>query len=90
MAFELPALPYAKSALEPHISAETLGYHHDHHHRTYVEKLNKLIAGTPLEKNGTRGNHSGNDPIRPKAAGQYLQQRRAGQEAQLSMELHAP
>jgi Fe-Mn family superoxide dismutase len=49
MAFELPALPYAKSALEPHISARTLEFHHDHHHRSYVDKLNKLIAGTAFE-----------------------------------------
>jgi len=48
MAFQLPSLPYAKSALEPHLSARTLEFHHDHHHRTYVEKLNKLIEGTPF------------------------------------------
>src|SRR5258706_960539 len=50
MAFELPPLPYPKNALEPHISARTLEFHHDHHHRTYIEKLNKLVAGTPFEK----------------------------------------
>ena len=50
MAFELPPLPYPKNALEPHLSARTLEFHHDHHHRTYVEKLNKLIVGTPFEK----------------------------------------
>lgn len=49
MAFELPALPYASDALEPHISSETLEYHHGKHHRTYVTKLNGLIAGTELE-----------------------------------------
>ncbi|MGL4827010.1 MAG: superoxide dismutase [Fe] [Vibrionaceae bacterium] len=49
MAFELPALPYPKNALEPHISAETLDYHHGKHHNTYVVKLNGLIAGTELE-----------------------------------------
>jgi Fe-Mn family superoxide dismutase len=48
MAFELPALPYAKDALEPHISAETLEFHHGKHHATYVAKLNGLIEGTPL------------------------------------------
>ena len=48
MAFELPPLPYAKNALEPHISAKTLEFHHDKHHRAYVDTLNKLIAGTPL------------------------------------------
>jgi len=40
MAFELPALPYAKDALAPHISAETLDYHYGKHHNTYVTKLN--------------------------------------------------
>ncbi len=46
MAFELPALPYAKDALLPHISAETLEYHHGKHHNAYVVKLNSLIEGT--------------------------------------------
>ncbi|CAH0533868.1 Superoxide dismutase [Fe] [Vibrio stylophorae] len=49
MAFELPALPFAKDALEPHISAETLDYHHGKHHNTYVVKLNGLIEGTEFE-----------------------------------------
>ena len=49
MAFELPALPYEKNALEPHISAETLDFHHGKHHATYVTKLNGLIEGTELE-----------------------------------------
>ena len=48
MAFELPALPYEKTALEPHISAETLDFHHGKHHATYVTKLNGLIEGTDL------------------------------------------
>jgi superoxide dismutase, Fe-Mn family len=46
MAFQLPELPYEKNALEPHISAETLEYHHDKHHKAYVDKLNSLIEGT--------------------------------------------
>ncbi|WP_306518711.1 Fe-Mn family superoxide dismutase [Rheinheimera sp.] len=46
MAFELPALPYAKDALLPHISPETLDYHHGKHHNAYVVKLNSLIEGT--------------------------------------------
>lgn len=46
MAFELPALPYAKNALAPHISEETLEYHYGKHHNTYVVKLNGLIEGT--------------------------------------------
>ena len=50
MKFELPPLPYAKNALEPIISAQTLDVHHGKHHKSYVEKLNKLIAGTDFEK----------------------------------------
>jgi Fe-Mn family superoxide dismutase len=49
MAFELPALPYAQDALEPHISAETLSFHYGKHHNTYVVKLNGLIGGTADE-----------------------------------------
>lgn len=49
MAFELPALPYAKNALEPHISAETLEFHHGKHHNTYVVNLNNLVPGTAFE-----------------------------------------
>ncbi|MCI5049348.1 MAG: superoxide dismutase [Rickettsiales bacterium] len=49
MAFTLPDLPYAKDALEPHISPETLDFHHGKHHNAYVGKLNELISGTELE-----------------------------------------
>ena len=49
MAFELPPLPYAKNALEPHISAETLEFHHDKHHAAYVNNLNNLVPGTEFE-----------------------------------------
>lgn len=49
MTFELPKLPYAQNALEPHISAETLGYHYGKHHQTYVTNLNNLIKGTEFE-----------------------------------------
>jgi Fe-Mn family superoxide dismutase len=48
MAFELPPLPYDKSALEPYMSAKTLDFHHDKHHRAYVTALNDLVKGTPL------------------------------------------
>ena len=51
MAFELPPLPYAKDALEPHISAETLEYHYGKHHQTYVNNLNNLVPGTDLKVN---------------------------------------
>jgi superoxide dismutase, Fe-Mn family len=50
MAFELPALPYAKDALAPHISQETLEFHHGKHHNTYVVKLNELTQGTDFAK----------------------------------------
>jgi len=46
MAFELPALPYAKDALAPHISEETLEYHYGKHHNTYVVNLNNLVKDT--------------------------------------------
>ena len=49
MAYELPVLPYEKNALEPHISAETLEFHHDKHHATYVTNLNNLVPGTEFE-----------------------------------------
>lgn len=45
--FRLPALPYAKDALEPFISAETLHFHYDKHHRGYLNKLNRLLARRP-------------------------------------------
>jgi Fe-Mn family superoxide dismutase len=46
MAIELPPLPWAEDALQPHLSAETIQYHHGKHHNAYVTKLNELIAGT--------------------------------------------
>jgi superoxide dismutase, Fe-Mn family len=46
MAFELPPLPYAIDALAPHISAETLEFHHGKHHQTYVTNLNNMVEGT--------------------------------------------
>jgi len=55
MAIELPALPYDRTALEPHISGETIDFHYGKHHKTYVDNLNKMIEGTefasmPLEE----------------------------------------
>ena len=55
MAIELPALPYDRTALEPHISGETIDYHYGKHHKAYVDNLNKMIEGTeyadmPLEQ----------------------------------------
>ena len=49
MEHTLPPLPYAKDALQPHISAETLEYHHGKHHQTYVTNLNNMIKGTEYE-----------------------------------------
>ena len=49
MSFELPALPYEKNALEPHISAETLEYHYGKHHNAYVVNLNNLLKGSKFE-----------------------------------------
>ena len=48
MAFRLPDLPFPKKALAPHISEKTLTFHHEKHHAAYVNKLNELIASTPL------------------------------------------
>ena len=52
MAFELPALPFDKTALDPHISANTLDFHHGKHHNAYVTNLNNLIQGGPLANQG--------------------------------------
>ena len=49
MAFELPPLPYARDALAPHISAETIDFHYGKHHQTYVTNLNNLAKGTEFE-----------------------------------------
>ncbi len=46
MSFELPNLPFASDALEPHISANTLSFHHGKHHNTYVTNLNNLVGDT--------------------------------------------
>lgn len=48
MAFELPALPYADTALEPAVSANTLSFHHGKHHKAYIDKTNAAIEGTDL------------------------------------------
>ncbi len=65
MAFELPALPYEKNALEPHISAETLEFHYGKHHQTYVTNLNNLTKGTEFE------NMALEDVIKKSSAGMF-------------------
>lgn len=65
MEHTLPALPYAKDALVPHISVETMEYHYGKHHQTYVTNLNNLIKGTEFE------NASLEDIIRKSAGGIY-------------------
>ena len=49
MAFELPSLPYAEDALEPHIDARTMGIHHGKHHASYTGNLNAAVGGTELD-----------------------------------------
>ncbi|HSR01482.1 MAG TPA: Fe-Mn family superoxide dismutase [Methylophilaceae bacterium] len=61
----LPALPYAKDALAPHVSEETLEYHYGKHHNAYVTNLNKLISGTEFE------NASLEDIIKKSSGGVY-------------------
>jgi superoxide dismutase, Fe-Mn family len=49
MPFDLPSLPFADDALEPYYSAKTISFHYGKHHKTYVDNLNKLVAGSELE-----------------------------------------
>ncbi|MDR2213161.1 MAG: superoxide dismutase [Fe] [Pseudomonadales bacterium] len=65
MAFELPPLPYAMDALQPHISRETLEYHYGKHHNAYVVKLNSLLEGKP------EANHSLEDVIKNSSGGVF-------------------
>ena len=65
MEHTLPALPYAKNALVPHISEETLEFHYGKHHQTYVTNLNNLIKGTEFETSSLE------EIIKKSAAGIY-------------------
>ncbi len=62
--FSLHPLPWEQAALDPVISARTIGYHHGKHHRGYVEKLNKLVANTPMQELSLEQliRHSAEDP----------------------------
>lgn len=75
MAFELPALPYAYDALEPHIDARTMEIHHGKHHAGYTKKLNAAIEGTELEGKSIEeilaGAKSGSAGVRNNGGGFY-------------------
>ena len=64
LTFTLPDLPYPKDALEPHISKQTMEFHHGKHHKAYVDKANELVKGTalegaPLEEAVLKASHEG-------------------------------
>ena len=59
MSFTLPDLPYAYDALAPHMSRETLEYHHDKHHKAYVDNGNKLLEGSRAGRQVARGGRQG-------------------------------
>ena len=75
MAFELPKLPYAYYALEPHIDARTMEIHHSKHHNAYVTNLNAAIAGTDLEGKSIedlmKNLDMNNMPVRNNGGGHY-------------------
>ncbi len=74
MAFELPDLPYAFNALEPHIDARTMEIHHDRHHAAYTNNLNNAVAGTELEGKSIEeilSNVAGNGAVRNNGGGYY-------------------
>lgn len=74
MAFELPKLPYAYDALEPHIDARTMEIHHSKHHAAYTNNLNAAIAGTEMEGLSIEelmANHTNNAAIRNNGGGFY-------------------
>ena len=74
MAFELPTLPYAYDALEPHIDARTMEIHHGKHHAGYTSKLNAAIEGTEMEGTDIEAllaDHSDNGAVRNNGGGYY-------------------
>ena len=81
MEHTLPPLPYAKDALAPHLTAETLEYHYGKHHKAYVDNLNNLQKGTEFESMSL-------EEHRQEGLRRHLQQRRADLEPHLLLELH--
>jgi superoxide dismutase, Fe-Mn family len=74
MSFQLPSLPYAYDALEPHIDARTMEIHHSKHHAAYTTNLNNAIAGTEMEGKDILDllkNHTGNAAVRNNGGGFY-------------------
>jgi Fe-Mn family superoxide dismutase len=74
MAFELPNLPYAHDALEPHIDATTMQIHHGKHHAGYVSKLNAAIEGTDMDGKSIEDlckNHSDVGAVRNNGGGHF-------------------
>ncbi len=75
MSFTLPELPYSYDALAPYMSRETLEYHHDKHHKAYVDNGNKLLAGSGLEDKSldeiVKGSHGKNAPLFNNAGQHY-------------------
>lgn len=75
MSFTLPELPYAYDALAPHMSAETLEFHHDKHHNAYLTVMNEMIAGTDYESMSIEDivtkSHSDNPKLFNQAAQYY-------------------
>lgn len=74
MAFELPDLPYAFDALEPHIDAKTMEIHHDKHHAAYTSKLNGAVEGTDMAGKSIEElmtNHIDNGAVRNNGGGFY-------------------
>ncbi len=72
MAFELPNLPYAYDALEPHIDAKTMEIHHSKHHQAYTNKLNAAIDGTDMAGKTIEdlcANHNDNNAVRNNGGG---------------------
>ena len=74
MAFELPSLPFAHDALEPHVDAKTMEIHHGKHHNAYVTKLNGAIEGTEMASKSLEDlliNHSNNAAVRNNGGGHF-------------------